>query len=78
MQAEMAKSGSVNFSRCLSRRTTIKKGERKGRRSFDTAIEYGTVTIIATEKDADRQTGGPRYLLTATPLGMTCQRPSAA
>jgi hypothetical protein len=35
-----------------SRRTTIKKyrSERKGRRSFDTAIEYGTVATIATEK----------------------------
>ena len=42
----------MNFSRRLSRRTTIKKyrSERKGRRSFDTAIEYGTVAMIATEK----------------------------
>src|SRR5208337_1323523 len=51
-RANRAKSGSVNFSRRLSRRTTIKKyrSERKGRRSFDTAIEYGTVAMIATEK----------------------------
>ena len=28
----------------------MKKSERKGRRSFDTAIEYGTVAIIGTEK----------------------------
>jgi len=50
--ANRAKSGSVNFSRRLSRRTTIKKHrwERKGRRSFDSAIKYGTVAIIATEK----------------------------
>jgi hypothetical protein len=40
----------VSFSRRLSRRTTIKKAERKGRRSFDTARGYGTVGIIATEK----------------------------
>ena len=40
----------MNFSRRLSRRTVIDKAERKGRRSFDTAIEYGTVAIIATEK----------------------------
>jgi hypothetical protein len=32
--------------------TAIKKyrSERKGRRSFDTAIEYGTVAMMATEK----------------------------
>jgi len=42
----------VNFSRRQSRRTAIKKyrSERKGRRSFDTAIEYGTVAMMATEK----------------------------
>ena len=51
-RANRAKSGWVNFSRRLSRRTTIKKyrSERKGRRSFGTAIEDGTVAIIATEK----------------------------
>ena len=34
------------------RRTVIKKhgSERKGRRSFDTAIEYGTVAAMATER----------------------------
>jgi hypothetical protein len=44
------KSGSVNSSRCPSRRTTIKKyrSERKGRRSFDTGIECGKVAIRAT------------------------------
>jgi hypothetical protein len=51
-RANGAKSGSVNFSRRLSRCTAIKKyrSERRGHRSFDTAIEYGTVAIIATEK----------------------------
>ena len=51
-RANRAKSGPVNFSRRLSRRTTIKKyrWERKGRRSFDSAIKYGTVAIIGTEK----------------------------
>jgi hypothetical protein len=51
-RANRAKSGSLNFSRRLSRRTAIKKyrSERKGRRSFDTAIEYGTVAMMATEK----------------------------
>jgi hypothetical protein len=29
------------------------------------------VAIIATEKDADRQTGGPRYLL---PLGLATRK----
>jgi hypothetical protein len=69
---QQGESGSVNFPRRLSRRTTIKKSERKGRRSFNTAIAYGTVAIIG--KDADRkiglspegygpQGGGPRYLL---------------
>jgi TctA family transporter len=28
----------------------MKKSERKGRRSFDTAIEYGTVAMVAREK----------------------------
>ena len=51
-RANRAKSGAVNFSRRLSRRTTIKdyRSERKRRRSFDAAIEYGTAAIIATEK----------------------------
>jgi hypothetical protein len=51
-RAKRAKSGWVNFSRRLSRRTRLKKyrSERKGRRSFDTALEYGTVAIIGTEK----------------------------
>jgi hypothetical protein len=49
-RANRAKSGSANFSRRLSRRTAIKKyrSERKARRSFDTAIEYGGVAIMAT------------------------------
>ena len=67
-RANRAKSGPVNFSRRLSRRTTIKKyrSERKGRRSFDTAIEYGTVAMMATDKTRTRRpTGGPRYLLQA-------------
>jgi hypothetical protein len=34
----------------LGLRTAIKKSERKGRRSFDTAIEYGTVAMMAREK----------------------------
>jgi hypothetical protein len=38
------------------------RSERKGRRSFDTAIEYGTVVMVA-RKDADRKSGGPRYPL---------------
>ena len=48
-RANRGKSASVNFSRRLCRRTTTKKyrSARKGRRSFDTAIEYGTVAIIA-------------------------------
>jgi hypothetical protein len=63
-RANRAKSGSVNFSRRLSRRTAIKKSERKARRSFDTAIEYGTGAIMATEKTRTCQpTGGPRYVL---------------
>ena len=40
----------MNFSRYLSRRTVKKKSERKGRRSLDTTIEYGTVTRMACEK----------------------------
>jgi hypothetical protein len=42
----------VNFSGQLGWRTAIKKyrSERKGRRSFRTAIEFGTVAIIAAEK----------------------------
>ncbi len=36
--------------------------ERKGRRSFDTALEYDTARMMV-RKDADRKTGGPRYLL---------------
>jgi hypothetical protein len=28
----------------------MKKSERKGPRSFDTAIEYGTVAMVAREK----------------------------
>jgi hypothetical protein len=50
--ANRAKSGSVDFSRRLSRRTAIKKyrSKRKRRRSFGTAVEYGRVAIIATEK----------------------------
>jgi hypothetical protein len=53
---------SVNFSRRLSRRTTMKKyrSKRKGRRSFDTAIEYGTVAITATEKTRTPQGGTVR------------------
>jgi hypothetical protein len=30
--------------------TVSPRSERKGRRSFDTAIEYGRVAIVATEK----------------------------
>ena len=40
----------MSFSRHLRRRTAMKKSERKGRRSFDTAIEYGTVAMVAREK----------------------------
>jgi hypothetical protein len=47
-----AKSGSVNLPRRLSRRTTIEKyrSERKGGRSLDTALEYGTAAMIASEE----------------------------
>ena len=40
-RANRAESGSVNFSCCLSRRTTIKKyrSEGKGRRSFDPSVD---------------------------------------
>ena len=52
--------GLSEFPRRLSRRTAIKRPERKGRRSFDTAIERGTVAIIAPEKTQTRKIGGPR------------------
>jgi len=47
----------------LGLRTVIKKSERKGRRSFDTAIEYGTLADGGCGEDADRKIGGPRYRL---------------
>ena len=57
------KSGSVNSSRRLGGRTVMKehRSERKGRRSSDTAIEYGGVRRMAIEKartanPADRAT----------------------
>ena len=52
LRANRAKSDSVSFSLRPSRRTLIKKypSLRKGRRSLDTAVEYGTVVIIATEQ----------------------------
>jgi hypothetical protein len=52
-----AKSGSVNFSRRLSRRTAVKKSERKGRRNLDTAIECGAAAMRATEMT--RTAGSP-------------------
>jgi hypothetical protein len=58
----------VNFSRRLGKRAAIRRSERKGRRSFDTAIEYGTVAMIATEKTR-----------TARPAGRaTCSRPKSS
>jgi hypothetical protein len=49
----MAKSGAVNLSPRLTKHTAIKKSKKKGRRSFDTAIEYGTVAVIATENTVE-------------------------
>ena len=48
----------------LRLRTAIKKyrSERKGRRAFDTALEYSTVGRMAAEKTRNRKTDGPRYL----------------
>jgi hypothetical protein len=56
-RANRAKSGPVNSSRRLSRRRAKKKSERKGRRSFDPAIEYGMVAMLATEKTRIAQCG---------------------
>jgi hypothetical protein len=48
------RSVSVNFARRLSSRTVMKKYrfERKGRRSFDTGLEYDTARMIVSEKTA--------------------------
>jgi hypothetical protein len=61
-RANRAKSGSVNFSRRLSRRTARKKyrSEGKGRRSFDTAIECNTVAMTAGEETRIPQGGTVR------------------
>ena len=52
--ANRAKSGSVNFSRRPSMRTAEEKTERKGPRSFDAAIKYGTVAMMVTGKTRTR------------------------
>jgi hypothetical protein len=51
-RANKEKPGSVNSSRRLSKRTTINKYRpaRKGRRSYDSAIDYDTVAIVAMVK----------------------------
>jgi len=64
-RANRAKSGSVNFSRRLSRRTTIKKvGVGKKRtpefRHRDRILQGGD---HGYGKDPDRVGGGPRHLL---------------
>jgi hypothetical protein len=61
-RANRAKSGSVNFSRRLSRRTTIKKSEKKEPefRSRD-RIRHGGNNSHG--KDVEGKTGGPRQLL---------------
>jgi hypothetical protein len=42
------------------------RSERKGRRNFDTALQYNPVDMMATEKARTRQpTGGPGCALTA-------------
>jgi hypothetical protein len=50
--ANRAKSASINFARRSSNRTVMKKYrfERKGRRSFDTALEYDTARMMVSEK----------------------------
>lgn len=53
----------------------MKKSERKGPRSFDTAIEYGTVAMVAREKTrtaraAVRATRFPLTELIAMPLAL--------
>ncbi len=53
----------------VGRRTSVKKWERKGRRSFDTAIKYGTVAIIDTEKARTRR--GELFALLAV---LRCRR----
>jgi len=61
--------GSVNLVRRGSRRTVRKKyrSERKGRRSFDTRIQYDMANLMAIEKTRTRRpTGGPRYPLGAS------------
>jgi hypothetical protein len=77
-RANRAKSGSVNFSRRLSRRTTIKKYQKEKdagvsiRRLTDDGMRHGGDSSY--RRDADRkigpspegfgpQGGGPRYLL---------------
>ena len=71
-RAIRAKSGWVNFSRRLSRRTATNKyrPEKKGRRSFDPAIEYGTVAIIATEKTWTPQCGTVHATCLPAALGL--------
>jgi len=51
-RAGRPKSGSANFPRRRSRRTVRKKFrfERKGRRSFDTGLEYDTASVIANQE----------------------------
>jgi hypothetical protein len=98
-RANRAKSGSVNFSPRLSRRTAIMKSERRGcrsplsdatgrspvpdgtGRSFDTAIEHGTVAMMARGKTRTHQpAGGPRLLARSGRKGRTpsaCQNKSS-
>jgi len=51
-QSEIGLHDPARRDRSLSRRTVMKKYrfERKGRRSFDTALEYATAEIIAREE----------------------------
>ena len=69
-RANRAKSGSVNFSRPLSRRTATRKyrSEGKGPRSFDSAIEYGTATEMAREKTRTAKPAVRGYLLCGVAL----------
>ena len=51
----------------------MKKSERKGRRSFDTAIEYGTVAMVGREKTrtAKAAVRATRFVSTAKTLSVT-------
>jgi hypothetical protein len=53
----------------LGQRTATRKWERKARRGFDTAIEYGTVMKMAREKTRTRHSQWRAVPASCYPLG---------